>query len=97
MDIKNCQLYCRTKIDDNLLLIFSLVDHRNDVKMFTTLQWHHTLFHLSFKHFDIIAMVYKDEDHIETYLNHIINHIYLLIIFHLFIAFLLTDPGLLWM
>lgn len=47
MDIKNCQLYCKTKIDDNLLLIFSLIDHRNDVKMFTTLQWHHTLFHLS--------------------------------------------------
>lgn len=67
MDIKNCQLYCKTKIDDNLLLIFSLVDHRNDVKMFTTLQWHHTPFHLSFKHFDVIAMVYKGEDHMETY------------------------------
>ena len=38
-------------------MVCNLIDHRNDVKMFKTLQWNH----LSFENFDITSMADKKE------------------------------------
>ena len=44
-------------------MVCTLTDHRNYIKMFKTLQWNHSQFHLGFEHFDIISMVNKKTDH----------------------------------
>ena len=31
-------------------MVCTLIDHRNDIKMFKTLQWNHSQFHLGFEH-----------------------------------------------
>ena len=45
-------------------MVCTLIDNRNDVKMFKTLQWNRSSwFHLSFEYCDVISMVDKITDH----------------------------------
>ena len=64
MDVKTCQYYWKKKKQIN---IKTLIDDKNNVKMFKTLQWNHQLAArgstLSFGYFDVIFVVDKSVDH----------------------------------
>ena len=51
MDIKtaNHLLFQKTN-RQQFSMVCTLIDHRNDIKMFKTLQWNHSQFHLGFEH-----------------------------------------------
>ena len=42
MDEKNCDCYCKKTNRQQFSIVCTLIDHRNDVKMFKTLQWNHS-------------------------------------------------------
>ena len=51
MDIKtaNHLLFQKTN-QQQFSMVCTLIDHRNDIKMFKTLQWNQSQFHLGFEH-----------------------------------------------
>ena len=53
MDIKiaNHLLFQKTN-RQQFSMVCTLIDHRNDIKMFKTLQWNHSQFHLGFEHWN---------------------------------------------
>ena len=68
MDVKNCQCYCKKKKNPNKS---RTIFHRNDIKMFKTLQWNFSsrlvapLAFWKFEHLDVILMIdnFKSTDH----------------------------------
>ena len=59
MDVIKSQCYCENQDRPQFSIVYILIDRRNDVKIFKT---YGSWFHLSFEHFDVIAMVDKSID-----------------------------------
>ena len=63
-NVKNCQCYCKNKSEKKFPMVYSLIENRNVVQMFKTLQWNHSpaahaWFHLSSREIVVVFVKWK--------------------------------------
>ena len=60
---QNCQYYCKKTNQQQFSMVWTLINQRNDAKMFKTLQWNHSPFLLSLNILTLLLKSIKSTDH----------------------------------